>query len=74
MKNAKKIWNIGQIIMVLGSILYVVELLTMETPAFTMGITAVYAVSLVLMLIGWIGTKDERRAAKEAAKAEEEAA
>lgn len=74
MKNAKKIWNIGQAILVLGSILYVVELLTMESAAFTMAITAVYAVSLVLMIIGWIGTKDERRAAKEAARAEKEAA
>lgn len=74
MKNAKKIYNIGQLILVLGSILYVVELLTMETTAFTLAITAVYAVALVLMLIGWIGTRDERRAAKEAARAEKEAA
>lgn len=74
MKNAKKIFNIGQLILVLGSILYVVELLTHESWGFTMGITAVYVVSLVLILIGWIGTRDERRAAREAAKAEKEAA
>lgn len=69
MKNAKKIWDIGQLLLILGSILYVVELLTCDSWAFIMVISAVYAVSLVLMLIGWIGTKDERRAAKEAEKA-----
>ena len=74
MKNAKKLWNIGQLILILGSALYVVELLVHESWTFTLAICGVYAVALVLMLIGWIGTKDERRAAKEAARAEKEAA
>ena len=76
MKNAEKIFNIGQWIMILGSIAYAVELLLLKTEALTLPLVAVYAVSIVLMLIGWIGTKDERKAAKEAqarAKAEKKA-
>ena len=76
MKNAEKIFNIGQWIMILGSIAYAVELLLLKTEALTMPLVGVYAVSIVLMLIGWIGTKDERKAAKEAqarAKAEKKA-
>lgn len=68
MKNAKKIGAIGRLIMVLGSVLYLLELLLLKTEALTALISAVYAVSLVLMLIGWIGTKDERKAAKEVQK------
>ena len=73
MKNAKKIGNIGTLLMILGSALYVVELLLGDNWTFTLAISAVYAVALVLMFIGWVGTKDERRAAKEAAKAEKAA-
>lgn len=76
MKNAKMIGNIGQILMVLGSALYLAELVWLKTEALTALISAIYAVALVLMLIGWVGTKDERKAAKEAAareKAQEKA-
>ena len=73
MKNAMKIYILGQMIMIAGSVLYVAELFTQETPGMTMAITVIYAVSLVLMLIGWIGTKDERKAEKEKRKLEEAA-
>ena len=68
MKNAKRIGGIGQLIMVIGSILYVATLLTNETTATAIGISAVYVVALILMFIGWIGTRDERRAEKKAKK------
>ena len=74
MKNAEKIFNIGQWIMILGSIVYAVELLLLKTEALTLPLVAVYAVSIVLMLIGWIGTRDERKARKEQQKREAEAA
>ncbi len=70
MKNAKRIFDIGQLILVVGSILYVVELLTIESKAMTLAITGIYLVSLVLILIGWIGTADERKAEKERKKQE----
>ncbi len=69
MSNAKKIGNIGQWIMVLGAILYVVELLLIETKMITYTILGIFIVSIVMQIIGWAGTKEERRAAKEAAKA-----
>ena len=74
MKNAEKIFNIGQWIMILGYIAYAVELILLKTEALTLPLVAVYAVSIVLMLIGWIGTRDERRARKEQQKREAEAA
>ncbi len=73
MKNAKKIYDIGQLLMVLGSVMYLVELLTMDNPTLTMAIAMIYVISLVLILIGWIGTKDERKAEKERKKQEEAA-
>ena len=73
MKNAAKIFDIGQLIMVLGSALYLVELAFVENPALTAAIAVIYAISLVLILIGWIGTKDERKAEKEKRKREEAA-
>jgi len=82
MKNAKKIGNIGQLLMILGSAMYLVELLApsvkqlegliMNGWTLTVPICCVYAVALVLMLIGWLGTAEERRAAREAAKAAKE--
>ena len=72
MKNAKRIGGIGQLIMVIGSLIYVYTLLTAETTLTTIAISCIYIVACVMMLIGWIGTRDERRAAKEAAKAEKE--
>ena len=74
MKNAEKIFNIGQWIMILGSIAYAVELLLLKTEALTLPLVAVYAVSIVLMLIGWYGTRDARRARKEQQKREAAAA
>lgn len=70
MKNAAKIFDIGQMILILGSLLYLVELTILETPFLTSLIAVVYAISLVLILIGWIGTRDERRAEKERQKQE----
>ena len=74
MKNAEKIFNIGQWIMILGSVIYAIELILLKTEALTLPLVAVYAVSIVLMLIGWIVTRDERRARKEQQKREAEAA
>ena len=74
MKNAEKIFNIGQWIMILGSIAYAVELLLLKTEALTLPLVGVSAVAIVLMLIGWVGTRDARRARKEQQKREAEAA
>lgn len=74
MKNAAKILGLGQLVMVLCSIVYAVELLVFKSEALTLPIAAVYIVSIVLMLIGWIGTRDERKARKEQQKREAEAA
>ena len=72
MRNMMKIYILGQAIMVVGSVMYLVELFTTETPALTLAITVIYIVSLVLMLIGWLGTKEERAAEKERRKQEAE--
>ena len=68
MKNAKRIGGIGQLIMIIGSILYVATLLTSETTASAIAISAIYVVAMIMMFIGWLGTRDERRAEKEAKK------
>ena len=73
MKNAARIFDIGQLLMILGSALYLVELTVMENEALTTAIAVIYVISLVLILIGWIGTKDERKAEKERKKQEEAA-
>ena len=70
MKNAKMIGNIGQLLLVIGPILYVVELTPTQVPGLVTVISIVYALSLVLMFIGWLGTKEERKAKKEAKRAE----
>ena len=70
MKNAAKIYDIGQLVLILGSVLYLVELTLVEHPALTTAIAVIYAISLVLLLIGWIGTRDERKAEKERKKQE----
>ena len=69
MKNAKKIGDIGQALLVLGSALYIVELM----PGLVAVISIVYAAALILMLIGWIGSREERQAKKAAKKAEKAA-
>ena len=74
MKIAEKIFNIGQLLMILGSILYLVELVVLRSEALTLPIAIVYIISMVLMLIGWIGTRDARKARKEQQKREAEAA
>lgn len=71
MKNAKTIGNIGQLLLVIGSALYVVELLPWQVSGLIGVISAVYALSLILMLIG---TKEERKAEKARKKAEKAAA
>lgn len=68
MKNAKKIGGIGRILMVLGSILYVIVLLGNETKLLVGAISALYVAAIVLMLVGFIGGRKERKAAKEAAE------
>ena len=74
MKNAMKIYNLGQGIMVVGSILYLAELLTQrESAAMTAVIAVIYIISLVLIAIGWLGTGEERKAEKERKKQEEAA-
>lgn len=70
MKNAKKIKGIGELLLILGSAMYVLELVASDGWSLTLPICCVYAVALVLMGIGFAGTKEERRAAREAAKAE----
>lgn len=70
MKNMKKIKGIGELLLILGSAMYVLELVASDGWTLTLPICCVYAVALVLMGIAWYGTRDERRAAKEAAKAE----
>ena len=74
MKNAEKTFNIGQWIMILGSVIYAIELLLLKTEALTLPLVGVYGVAMVLMLIGWIGTRDARKARKEQQKREAEAA
>ena len=73
MKNAARIFDIGQLLMILGSVLYLVELTIVENEALTTVIAVIYVISLVLILIGWIGTKDERKVEKERKKQEEAA-
>ena len=69
MKNEMKIYNIGQLLLVLGSALYVVDLVAYESWTFTLAICGASAVALILMLIGWCGTREERAARKAAARA-----
>ena len=65
MKNAKTIGGIGQALLVLGSALYVLELLPQfEFKGLVPIVGIVYIVALVLMLIGFIGNKEERMAKK----------
>lgn len=73
MKNAKKIYGAGQLVLVIGSVLYLVELLFYESWPFTLFICGIYAAALVLLAIGWIGTREERRAQKAQERAEKAA-
>ena len=74
MKNAMKIYNLGQGIMVVGSVLYLAELLSRrESVGMTTAIAVIYIVALVLIGIGWLGTGEERKAEKERRKQEEAA-
>ena len=68
MKAVKTMGIIGRILLVLGSALYVAELLGLETQTLTLVICGIYAVALILMLVEWIATRDERRARKAAKK------
>ncbi len=82
MNRGKTIFSIGQIIMVIGSLLYILDLLFVESARFSTVITAkfgtaaaqqlsscavdvlavIYAVAIVLMLIGWILKRKEKKA------------
>lgn len=82
MNKGKKIFSIGQIIMVIGSLAYILDLLFIESAKYSMILTAklgpvmaqklpaiivkvlavVYAVALILMLIGWIMKRKENKA------------
>lgn len=73
LKSAKKIYNIGELILVIGSALYLVDLLTKERFGLTLPISIIYAVAVVLIVIGWVGTRDERREEKAKLKAEKRA-
>lgn len=74
MKNARMFTDIGQAMLVLGSALYVVELLPSNSLNLVLPITFIYAVSLILLLIGWCGSKEERAAKKAEKKAQKQAA
>lgn len=73
MKNAKKIYGAGQLVLIVGSLMYLVELLYYESWPFTLFICGVYAAALVLLAIGWIGTREERQAQKARERAEKAA-
>jgi len=74
MKHAKTIGGIGQALLVLGSALYVLELLPQfEFKGLVTIVSIVYAAALLLMLIGFIGTKEERKAKREQKKAQKAA-
>lgn len=74
MKNARIFTDIGQAALVLGSALYVVELLPNSAVNLVLPISIIYAASLILLLIGWCGSKEERAARKAEKKAEKQAA
>ena len=69
MKNGKLIGSIGDILLVLGSALYMYTLIAKIEP-FVLAISLVYAVALVFKGIYMFMTREERKAAKAAAKAE----
>jgi len=71
MKNAKLIGLIGDILLVLGSVVYVYALLNIQTAVLTAVISVIYGAAVVCKLVHRVATREERRAAKEAAKAEE---
>ena len=82
MNKGKKIFSIGQIIMVIGSLLYLLDLVFVESARFSTIIArkfgaalpqllssvavdvlaVIYAVAIVLMLIGWILKRKEKKA------------
>ena len=68
MKNVKMIGNIGDILLVLGSLVYVYALLNMQTTLLTAVISIIYGIAVVCKLVYRVATRDERKAAKEAAK------
>lgn len=73
LKSAKKIYEIGQWIMVIGSAVYLFEMLTQERYNLILPISIIYIISVIMLVIGWFGTKDERREEKARLKAEKQA-
>ena len=81
MNKGKTIFSIGQIIMIIGSLLYILDLVFIESAKFSTVITAkfgpaaaqslsssavdilavIYAAAIVLMLIGWIIKRKNRK-------------
>lgn len=72
MKNPKMIGTIGDILLVLGAALYVYALLTVQTVLLTAAISVIFAAAVVLKLIYRVSTREERKAAREAAKGKAE--
>lgn len=70
MKNVKMIGNIGDLLLVLGSAVYVYALLSIQTTLLTAIIGAIYLAAVAFKLAHFVLTREERRAAKAAAKAE----
>jgi len=81
MNKGKTIFSIGQILMIIGSLVYILDLLFIESARFSTLITyklgpelaqklpatitsvlaVVYAVAIVLMLIGWIAKRGAKK-------------
>jgi len=82
MNKGKAIFSIGQIIMVIGSLLYILDLLFVESARFSSIIAVkfgtnvpqllssaavdilavIYGVAIVLMVIGWIIKRSNKKA------------
>ena len=58
--KANKVLFIGQLVMILGSLLYGIELIIGERNAFSTVVLAIYAVAIVLMFIGWLRGKKQK--------------
>ena len=81
MNTGKKIFSIGQIIMIIGSLLYLLDLVFIESAKFSSIISikfgaavpqllsgaavdilaVIYGVAIVLMLIGWIMKRKDKK-------------
>ena len=69
MLKGRKLYDVGQLLIVLGSVLYVIELLTIETWGFTLAICGVYVVALAVLLIGRTVERIHQKATNDAPRA-----